>query len=305
MGETPLPDGKDAEHARTASERIQAVKAAAQQRAEEAQRWVERTRARSPLVARGFDIADRDRARLGGLLAGAVAYRFFLWLLPFGLMLVGVLGAVTELNPEAVHEASDAVGLQGLLAGVLQDAARENGWWYAILIGLFGTLYAGIGAVRALRVTHAAAWAVPVEKMRSPLKASGALVCVAIGLLAIAWLVAWVRDRSGGGGLLATLLMVTVYFVLWLRVSVRLPRRDVPVRALVPGAVLVAVGIEALHLFTVYFLAAKAERATSVYGTIGAALTLLLWLFIVARLIVAAAVTNAELAGARAQKAPT
>ena len=302
MGETPPPDDEDSGHARTALERIKAVKAAAHQRAGEAQLWVEKTRGRSPLVARGFDIADRDRARLGGLLAGAVAYRFFLWLLPFGLMLVGLLGAVTDLDPEAVDGASEAVGLQGVLTGVLQDGARQSGWWYAIAIGLFGTLYAGIGAVRALRVTHAAAWAVPAERMRSPLKASGALVGIAFGLLGIAWLVGFLREHSGIGGLVATLLMVAVYFVLWLRISVRLPRRDVSVRALVPGALIVAVGLECLHLFTVYYLADRAARAASVYGTIGAALTLLLWLFIVARLMVAAAVTNAELS-ARGERA--
>jgi uncharacterized BrkB/YihY/UPF0761 family membrane protein len=220
-------------------------------------------------------------------------------------MMVGLLGAVTDFDPEAVDEGSKAVGLQGVLTGVLQDGARQSGWWYAILIGLFGTLYAGIGAVRALRVSHAAAWAVPVERMRSPLKASGALLGIALGLLGIAWLVGLLRERSGGGGLLATFLMVGVYFVLWLRISVRLPRRDVSARALVPGAVIVAIGLECLHIFTVYYLADKAERAASVYGTIGAALTLLLWLFIVARLTVAAAVTNAELSGVRAQKAPT
>jgi uncharacterized BrkB/YihY/UPF0761 family membrane protein len=67
------------------------------------------------------------------------------------------------------------------------------------------------------------------------------------------------------------------------------------VRALVPGAVLVAVGVECLHFFTAYYLNDRAERAQSVYGAIGAALVLLLWLFILARLIVGAAMLNAEL----------
>ena len=170
MGETPLPDDKGR---RARPDRLRADPGGQGGRPSARRggpRWWEKTRARSPLVARGFAIADRDRARLGGLLAGAVAYRFFLWLLPFGLMLVGVLGAVTDLNPEAVDEASEAVGLQGLLTGVLQDAARERRLVVRDPIGLFGTLYAGIGAVRALRVTHAAAWAVPAEGMRSPLR---------------------------------------------------------------------------------------------------------------------------------------
>ena len=57
------------------------------------------------------------------------------------------------------------------------------------------------------------------------------------------------------------------------------------------------VGVQGLHLFTVYYLAGRAERAASLYGAIGAALTLLLWLYIVARLMVGGAILNATLAG--------
>ena len=92
--------------------------------------------------------------------------------------------------------------------------------------------------------------------------------------------------------------MTAVFFVLWLRVSVWLPHRPVPVRALVPGAALVAVGVEGLHFFTVDDLNDRADRAQSVYGAIGAALVLLLWLFILARLIVGGAMVNAELSPA-------
>jgi uncharacterized BrkB/YihY/UPF0761 family membrane protein len=90
-----------------------------------------------------------------------------------------------------------------------------------------------------------------------------------------------------------------LYFVIALRLSEVLPHRDVPRRALVPGAVLVAVGVQGLHLFTAYYLAGSADRATSVYGAIGAALVILLWLFIMARLIIGGAVLNAELAARR------
>jgi len=289
----PPPEGK-AEHP-SARDRIAAVKAAAQQRMDDAQRWAEVQRGRSPVVARGFEIAERDRRRLGGLLAGALAYRLFLWLLPAALLLVGLMGAVTGLEEDAVGTASEDVGLHGVLTDVLQDGARQSGWWFAIAIGLFGSLYAGIGAVRALRVIHAAAWGIRPERMRRPLHASAALLLVSAGLLAAALLAGWARERSTGGGLLTTLALTGLYFVVWLGVSSWLPHRGVPVRALVPGALLVAVGVEALHFFTVYYLSDRAERAQSVYGTIGAALTLLLWLFVAARLTVVAAMLNAEL----------
>jgi uncharacterized BrkB/YihY/UPF0761 family membrane protein len=130
----------------------------------------------------------------------------------------------------------------------------------------------------------------------NPLRASLWLFAVVLGLLAVSAVATWLRESSGLLGSITTIVAVGgVYFLVSMRISSVLPRRDVPARALVPGALLVAVGMQGLHLFTGYYLADRAERATSLYGAIGAALTLLLWLFIIARLLVAGAVLNAEL----------
>jgi membrane protein len=65
--------------------------------------------------------------------------------------------------------------------------------------------------------------------------------------------------------------------------------------ALLPGAVVVAVGLEGLHLFTVYFLGPKLANATELYGVLGVVSTILFWLYIVGRLVVGAATVNASL----------
>lgn len=267
----------------------------ARARAERAREWAEAERERSPAVALAFDVAERDRARLGGLLAGALAYRFFLWLLPFSLFMVGSLGAVASIDGEAPDEISDSVGLRGFLADTLEDGARQTGWWIALFVGLFATLYAGMGAVRALRISHAAAWGMRPVRGGNPLKASLWLTAIVIAAVVLAGLIGWLRHVTALGGLLALLGTTGLYFALWLGVSARLPHRAPSMRALVPGALVVAVGIEGIQFFTVYYLAAQAERASSVYGTIGAALTLLLWLFLIARLMVGGAILNAHL----------
>jgi uncharacterized BrkB/YihY/UPF0761 family membrane protein len=267
---------------------------------ERAREYAEDARVRSPLVGLAFDVYERDRRHLGGLISGALAYRFFLWLLPFTLLGVGLLGAFTAAEDGTPGELSDDLGLQGTLADLVRDAAEQTGWWIALVIGLFGTAYAGFGAVRALRVAHAAAWGVRPERAANPAKASLWLFVVVVAVLAVSAFATFLRERSGFvGGLVTVLGMGIVYFLVWLRISEVLPRRDVGRRGLVPGAVLVALGLQGLHLFTAYYLAGSAERATSVYGAIGAALAILLWLFIVARLVVAGAVLNAELAARR------
>jgi uncharacterized BrkB/YihY/UPF0761 family membrane protein len=272
---------------------------------ERAREYAEDARDRSPAVALAFEVAERDIRHLGGLLSGAVAFRLFLWLLPFTLLLVGVLGAVTAVVGDVPADLSDALGLQGFLAELIIDGGSESGWWIALVVGFFGTAYTGIGAVRALRVGHAAAWAIRPPRIRRPLRASGLFLLVVLGLLFVSGLTTWLRESTGLIGSVLTIVGVgAVYFLVWLKVSSILPHRDVPMRALVPGAVLVAAGAQGLHLFVVLYLAESAERAASVYGSIGAAIALLLWLFILARLVVSGAMLNATLAERRAASRP-
>ena len=287
--------------------RLNEVVERARLESERAREYAEDARARSPLVALGFDVYERDRRHLGGLLSGALAYRLFLWLLPFTLLFVGALGAVTAAVGETPDELSDDLGLQGTLADLMRDAAEQRGWWIALIIGLFGTAYAGLGAVRSLRIAHAAAWGVRPERAARPAAGSAWLFVVVVLALAATAVATYLRERSGlVGGLVTVAGLWVLYFVIALRLSEVLPHRDVPRRALVTGAVLVAVGVQGLHLFTAYYLAGSADRATSVYGASGAALVILLWLFIMARLIIGGAVLNAELAArrGRSRRAP-
>ena len=65
--------------------------------------------------------------------------------------------------------------------------------------------------------------------------------------------------------------------------------------ALLPGACLFAVGYMAFTLTVSLYFAPRAARASTVYGSLGVALTLLVSLFLFARLAVAAAELNATL----------
>jgi uncharacterized BrkB/YihY/UPF0761 family membrane protein len=84
--------------------------------------------------------------------------------------------------------------------------------------------------------------------------------------------------------------------VLWLALSRTMPRPSaVPWTALVPGACLFAVGFIAFNLAVSLYFAPRAARASTVYGSLGLALILLVSLFLFARLAVAAAELNATL----------
>jgi uncharacterized BrkB/YihY/UPF0761 family membrane protein len=57
----------------------------------------------------------------------------------------------------------------------------------------------------------------------------------------------------------------------------------------------VAIGIQALHLFVAFYLAPRLGRSSELYGSLGAATVILLWLYIIARLLTFSAFLNAHL----------
>ena len=70
--------------------RIARANAYRRAQAERANAWAEAKRTEAPWAAWLYDVYERDRECAGGLLSGALAYRFFIWLLPFALVLVEV-----------------------------------------------------------------------------------------------------------------------------------------------------------------------------------------------------------------------
>jgi len=92
-----------------------------------------------------------------------------------------------------------------------------------------------------------------------------------------------------------TATIVVAYAALWLAASILLPHGDVPWTRLVPGALLVGTGAELMHVVSVYYLSGKLQSSSELYGGLGVAAAVLVGLYLVARLIVAAALLNATL----------
>ena len=60
-----------------------------------------------------------------------------------------------------------------------------------------------------------------------------------------------------------------------------------------PGALLVGVGFEAMRLFTIIYVSRSFESKSETYGAIGGSLALLLWAYVLGRIIIGSAVINA------------
>ena len=239
-----------------------------------------------------------DRLRAGGLLAGGIAFRAFLWLLPTALLATGVLGLIRD----AAHESPDVVarrlGLGGVVGSSVAGAVDQSTRGTALLIasGLVLTVYFGVSLVKALRIACIIAWDMPFER-RPHLLRDGVIISAALVIqLSCSAAASSLRNHTDTAGSIAVTVAVALFAcVLWLGIDVLLPHGDAPVTSLIPGALLMVAGLQALYLVTIYYFAHRLATSGDLYGSLGIAGTLLLWLYVIARLFVASMFFDAAL----------
>jgi uncharacterized BrkB/YihY/UPF0761 family membrane protein len=290
---SPLPPASESRSA--------ALRRSAETARAAAERRVERAKERRAIreAIESFQSEQRTGATL---LAGGLAYRFFLWLVPFGLTVAAIVSFWVRDSQRTLTDAAKSFGLGGVAVRSATSAVEEgsNARWYLLIAGVALMIWAGISAVRALRVAARLAWAVGPERLRRPVRSSAVFTIICILGLAASMAASWVRHHSPAWGVLITIADVFIYAPLALFAFARLPRAaDAPWQADLPGALLVGVGMTGVHLFLAYYLAGKLERSPSLYGTLGAATVVMLVLFLIARLIVSALFLNATLQRSR------
>jgi uncharacterized BrkB/YihY/UPF0761 family membrane protein len=256
---------------------------------------LERRRPEHATIEVGFRWLERDKEIAGGVLGGGLAYRFFFWVLALTVLLAGGLGFASSSGTDVEVEAEDA-GITGSLASTIATAAEqsETGRWWLVISGAILVLWFSFGLLRALRLVHAAAWRVPTPPLRNLPKAIGFVVAAPLVVLFASAFSGWVRTNAADPvGVLVTLLLGVCFGAVWLWVSMWLPSKDVPWTAFLPGAILFGVGLEALYVFTAYYLQIKLANASDLYGALGLATTALFYLFLIGRGVVWAAELNA------------
>jgi uncharacterized BrkB/YihY/UPF0761 family membrane protein len=253
----------------------------------------------APLVV---EVLETER-RLGGVLIEAgVAFRFFLWLVPFGLVGAAVLSFWDDLDPGALeHEARRF----GITAAAAHSGARalENGSRGIVLVLVFGIVmlfWFSLGAIRALVLAFSLAWGVPPPRIRRPLHA----IVLFNGLFLFAFAassgVAWLREQIGAQALLGSLLSAALMVCIALVAMWFLPHGDARLRDLLPGAVMVGVGYQLITVAVLFYFAPRLGRAEETYGAFGTAATMLVWLYVLARLVIGSAFLNMVLYSRRA-----
>jgi len=256
--------------------------------------WVERARRRSATLDAAFETIERDSEIGGGMLAGALSYRLFVFALPFAFFLVSGLGLLTKAFGSDPNALANSVGLAGVIAKQVASASESSSWWIT-LSAFFVLVYATRVLLRAVAIVHALAWdrsAAAVKVGAGSLAVFGAAVICQVGLVAA---VGAINHQTAIGGILAIVAFAFALGALWLLVSLRVAHADARWTDLVPGSLFYAFGVFLVVLFNILILDRLLEEKSSTYGSLGMAATLLLGFFLIGRVIVGAAVLNATL----------
>ena len=297
MSEAPNPSGDT-------PRRRPRPTAAVRTRVARAQADLDALRARNRMVDVGFRTWERDTKVGGGVLASALAFRVFLFLVPFVFVTVTVVPVAADTSGTTTRELADRFGIAGLAgravrsASGLSPAARI---W--ILVGaLFALVLATRALLRVLRIVHGLAWHIPLDRITKPRAVRDGAVTIfgVAGILLLGALAAGLRDNLGVFGIVPISVDWAIVGILWFFVELYLPHDGGRWVDLVPGAVVVAVGAWGLQIITVVWYTHTLEHRSEAFGAIGVILTIMAWSYLLGRIVVTAANLNAALVDRRA-----
>ena len=296
-GDVPTSSGPEGQAARpTARESARHRLEHLRERAERTRAGIEARRADSASIDTAFEAVERDAQTGGGVLAAALAFRLFMFLVPYAFVMVTGFGLASSAAGQNPGDAARSAGIGGLLANAVASTSTLSLWnrIVALVVGGFALALTARSLVRVLWIVHRLIWRVESSRKPTEWGALG-LVGIVTVLFGIADLAAWLGSQSFLFRVLALLLTAAAAGGAWYLASWWMPREECAWWALLPGAIIIAVGVAVLHLLTLTYVAHVVSRKSALYGAIGIALALLLWTYFAGRLLTASIAANASL----------
>ncbi|WP_137146030.1 YihY/virulence factor BrkB family protein [Mycolicibacterium sp. CR10] len=263
--------------------------------------WLDCLQQRSPAI--GFVIAViykyvDDQANY---LAALITYYAFVSLFPLLLLLTTVLEFVLAGRPQWREEiVESAIQQFPVIGDQISQPGALSGGTTAVLIGVIGALYGGLGVGQALQNAMDTVWAVPRNVRPDPIKSRvrSLLLLIVLGsaLIATTLLTGLGRMSSSlgilgtGGVVVASLALNTAVCVVAFRVTTM---RSLTYGQVLPGALLAAALWQMLQWFGAAYVARVAASASVTNSVFAIVLGLLAFLYLVSTSLLVCAEINA------------
>lgn len=248
-----------------------------------------------------FGVVKRFGEDRASRLAALVAYYGFFSLFPAMLAMVTILGFVLEGHDNLRKTISNSALSQfPVIGSSIRDSAGSplTGSAIALVVGLAGALWAGLGAMQASQEGLNTVWHVPQADrpsfLKKRLRSLAGLVVLAV-LFAVNSVVPQITGAFTSGPVAIVLLLIAsaavdaLAFLVMFQILIanKQPWRDLWVGAVVAGS-----AYALLQTFGTLYVTRTLKNASDTYGTFNSVIALLSWLFLLAQVTMFAAVIN-------------
>jgi uncharacterized BrkB/YihY/UPF0761 family membrane protein len=258
---------------------------------------LESKRETSKTVSVAYDAFGHDVEAGGPVLAAALGFRVFLFMVPYVCFFLIIGGYVSHLLDRSASSLFRGKGISALVASGINtaDNLSTGAKISAFVLVTYALFLSARSFVKVLRIVHLLIWHMEPSRMRRTTFATFVFLGMVTAEVVLGGLIGALRERSIIGGLFALILFTLVPFLVWWMVSWWLPHGDCDRLGLVPGAALFAIGAEAIQVFTLVYIPHSMKSKSELYGALGTALVLLFWAYLIGRLIAFSAALNVAL----------
>lgn len=262
--------------------------------------WLDRLQQRSRAAGFVIAVVYKYVDDQGGYLAALITYYAFVSLFPLLLLLTTTLGVVLAGHPDLQREVLEtAVSQFPVIGEQLGQPQQLSGGTVAVVVGIAGALYGGLGVGVAVQNAMDTVWAVPKHRRPDPIRGrvrSLALLLV-LGSAAIATTALAAIGRSAeflgwwgkAGCVVAAVVINAAICLIAFRVTTT---RKLTVRQLLPGAAVAAVVWQLLQWFGAAYVTRTVTTASAINAVFAVVLGLLAFLFLISVTLVMCAQIN-------------
>jgi membrane protein len=213
------------------------------------------------------------------------------------LVAIAVIGFVSTSSVNLAGDIVSRMGLTGDSARLVSQAIgkAEQSRKAASIIGLGGLLWSGLGLVGAVQQALNTVWQVEGRGLRDKLTGLAWLGGTAVLFAASFALSAAIKFLPGFLAPINILVALALDLGLWLWMMKALPNRDVGWKALLPGALAGAIGLEILKIVGGIYVPHLVASSSALYGSLGVVFGILMWLLLFGKLLVYSSVLNVVL----------
>ncbi len=265
--------------------------------------WLDRLQRRNRAVGVVIAVVYKYLDDQGGYLAALITYYGFVSLFPLLLLLTTGLGVILSGRPDLQEQVLHSTLSQfPVIGSQLHQPEGLSGGTIAVIIGVVGALYGGLGVGQAVQNAMDSVWAVPRDKRPNPIRSRlrSALLLLVLGSAAIAATVLSAIGQATGalgvfGKIGVTLAAVTINGLICLVAFRVTTARQLTYRQVWPGALAAAFIWQILQRFGAGYVGHTVKTASATNSVFALVLGLLAFLFLVATTLVLCAEINVVL----------